>query len=115
MLAVIVWIALVVWLGLVTWSLSVVRAAAGTDPPAAAPERFPLGRVPLAGRRRAMAIGQSLALVAVLGAAAYLSDQSQWRPLPLVGLIALLVLGSDILVLDAKRFRIGGSFPGPDS
>src|ERR1041384_5054066 len=28
------------------------------------------------------------------------------------GLIALLVLGSDILVLDAKRFRIGGSFTG---
>ena len=33
-------------------------------------------------------------------------------PLPLVGLLALLVLGSDILVLDAKRFRIGGSFTG---
>ena len=30
----------------------------------------------------------------------------------LVGLIALLVLGSDFLVLDAKRFRIGGSFLG---
>ena len=29
-----------------------------------------------------------------------------------MGLLALLVLGSDILVLDAKRFRIGGSFTG---
>ena len=48
----------------------------------------------------------------VLGAAAYLSDESQWKPVPLTGLIAVLVLGSDLLVLDAKRFRIGGSFTG---
>ena len=48
----------------------------------------------------------------MLGAAVYLSDASQWEPLPLVGLLALLVLGADILVLDAKRFRIGGSFTG---
>src|SRR3954454_24762819 len=115
LLAVIVWIALVVWLGLVMWSLSVVRAAAGTDAPAPTVpirEHLATGRVPYAGRRRAMAFGQALALVVVLAAAAYLSDESQWTPLPLVGLIALLVLGSDILVLDAKRFRIGGSFTG---
>ncbi len=71
-----------------------------------------VARLPYAGRRRAVAIGQFVALVAVLGAAAYLSDENQWKPLPLTGLIALLVLGSDILVLDAKRFRIGGSFTG---
>src|SRR4051794_38484679 len=112
LLAVIVWIALVVWLALVIWSLSVVRGAAGTDAPAPTRERIPTGRVPFAGRRRAMAGGQAIALVCVLGAAAALSDESQWTPLPLVGLIALLVLGSDILVLDAKRFRIGGSFTG---
>jgi putative nucleotidyltransferase with HDIG domain len=114
LLAVIVWIALVVWLGLVIWSLSVVRAAAGSDAPAPPTERerFPAGRVPFAGRRRAMAIGQAIALAATLGAAAYLSDKEQWDDLPLVGLLALLVLGSDILVLDAKRFRIGGSFTG---
>src|SRR4051795_2637736 len=112
LLAVIVWIALVVWLGLVLWSLSVVRAAAGSDAPAPGPARIPTGHVPFAGRRRAMAVGQTAALAAVLGVAAYLSDDGQWKPLPLVGLIALLVLGSDILVLDAKRFRIGGSFTG---
>src|SRR4051794_17533539 len=56
-----------------------------------------------------MAITQGVLLVAVLGLAGYLSTESQWEPLPLVGLIALLVLGSDILVLDAKRFRIGGA------
>src|SRR3954463_13147154 len=112
LLVVIVWIALVVWLGLVLWSLSVVRAAAGSDAPAPGPARIPTGHVPFAGRRRAMAVGQTVALLGVLGVAAYLSDASQWEPLPLVGLIALLVLGSDILVLDAKRFRIGGSFTG---
>jgi putative nucleotidyltransferase with HDIG domain len=114
LVAVIVWIALVVWLGLVIWSLSVVRAAAGADAPAppAERERTPVTRLPFAGRRRAMAIGQSIALVITLAAAAYLSDESQWEPLVLVGLLALLVLGSDILVLDAKRFRIGGSFTG---
>src|SRR4051812_39875741 len=57
-----------------------------------------------------MAVAQAIGLAAALGAAAYLSDESQWKPLPLVGLLALLVLGSDILVLDAKRFRIGGAF-----
>src|SRR3954451_22361534 len=60
-IAVIVWIALVVWLGLVLWSLSVVRAAAGTDAPAPPPpprDHFPAGRVPYAGRRRVMAVGQ---------------------------------------------------------
>jgi putative nucleotidyltransferase with HDIG domain len=59
-----------------------------------------------------MAGGQAIALVVVLGAAISLSDRSQWTPEPLVGLLALLVLGSDILVLNAKRFRIGGSFTG---
>ena len=108
----IVWIALVVWLVLVLWSLSVMRAAAGADAPAPTPEGSQYGGVPLAGRRRATAAAQALALAVALAAAVDLSDAEQWRPLRLVGLLALLVLGSDILVLDAKRFRIGGSFTG---
>ena len=108
----IVWIALVVWLGLVIWSLSVVRAAAGADAPAPARTRAPAGGVPFAGRRRAMAVSQGVLLVVALAATVSVSDESQWAPLPLTGLLALLVLGSDILVLDAKRFRIGGSFTG---
>ena len=51
-------------------------------------------------------------LVVALGRHGALSDENQWTPLPLTGLLALLVLGQDILVLDAKRFRIGGSFTG---
>jgi hypothetical protein len=109
---VIVWIALVVWLALVMWSFSVMRATAGADAPAPMRNRSPYGGVPLAGRRRGIAVGQALALVAVPAAAGYLSDAGQWHPLPLVGLLTLLVLGSDVLVFDAKRFRIGGSFTG---
>src|SRR4051794_24413796 len=112
LLPVIVWIALVVWLGLVIWSLSVVRAAAGADAPAPARTRAPTGGVPFAGSRRAMAISQGVLLVVALAITVLVSDQEQWTPLPLTGLLALLVLGSDILVLDAKRFRIGGSFTG---
>ena len=59
-----------------------------------------------------MAFGQAFALVVVLAVAASLSDESQWEDWKIVGLLALLVLGSDVLVLDAKRFRIGGSFTG---
>ena len=108
----IVWIALVVWLGLVIWSLSVVRAAAGADAPAPTRTRAPTSGVPFAGRRRLIAVGQGVLLVVALAATVLLSDENQWTPLPLTGLLALLVLGSDILVLDAKRFRIGGSFTG---
>jgi hypothetical protein len=111
-LAVIVWIALVVWLGLVVWSLSVVRAAAGSDPPAPARGRAATSRILYAGRRRAMAFGQAVGLVVAIALAAYLSRPDQWDDLKLIGLLALLVLGSDLLVLDAKRFRIGGSFTG---
>ena len=108
----IVWIALVVWLGLVIWSLSVVRAAAGADAPAPTRTRGPTSGAPFAGRRRLIAVGQGVLLVVALAATVLLSDENQWTPLPLTGLLALLVLGSDILVLDAKRFRIGGSFTG---
>ena len=116
MLAVVVWVALVVWLALVIWSLSVVRAAAGADAPAAAPPepiRESRPRLPLAGRRRWVAIAQAVAAGRLLRSPRSCSPTpSSGAPLPLVGLLALLVLGSDILVLDAKRFRIGGSFTG---
>ncbi|HWK26531.1 MAG TPA: HD domain-containing phosphohydrolase [Solirubrobacter sp.] len=106
----IVWIALVVWLGLVVWSLSVVRAAASAD----APERprAPKRGVPYAGRRRAIVAGQALGLVAALAGTVVVSDSGQWDQPTLLGLIALLVLGSDLLTLNAKRFSIGGSFTG---
>src|SRR3954453_22551411 len=90
LLFVIVWIALVVWLGLVIWSLSVVRSAAGADAPPPARTRAPYGGGSLAWRRRAKAIRQGL-LLAVVGAVTVLvSDENQWTPLPLTGLLALL-------------------------
>src|SRR4051812_4537469 len=85
LLSVIVWIALVVWLGLVIWSLSVVRAAAGADAPAPARSKTLNVGIPYAGRRRAIALSQGVALVFVLAATVVLSGQSQWEPVPLVG------------------------------
>ena len=41
-----------------------------------------------------------------------LSTAEQWTPFDLVGLLAVLVVGSDFLTLRAKRFRISGSFLG---
>src|SRR3954465_15178152 len=88
-LPVVVWIALVVWLGLVIWSLSVVRAAADADAPApvsAASRRAGAARLPYAGRRRAMAIGQGVLLVVAAATTVYVSTEEQWHPVALVGL-----------------------------
>ena len=40
------------------------------------------------------------------------SEAAQWQPVELVGLLAVLVIGSDFMTLEAKRFRISGSFLG---
>jgi hypothetical protein len=57
-------------------------------------------------------IVEAALLVAVCVTAVLVSDAGQWSPLSMVGLLAVLVLGSDFIVLEAKRFRIGGSFLG---
>jgi hypothetical protein len=46
-----------------------------------------------------------------VAATVLVSDADQWSPPAMVGLLAVLVLGSDFIVLDAKRFRIGGLVP----
>ena len=57
-------------------------------------------------------MAESLLLAGSIRAAALLSTAEQWRPLDLVGLLAVVVIGSDFLTLRAKRFRISGSFLG---
>jgi putative nucleotidyltransferase with HDIG domain len=111
-----VWVAIAAWLALVAWTLAIVRSAAEADAPAhgaARARRRPARRPRRAhGRRRTLVVAQATLLVVVTAAAAATSSAEQWRPTALVGLLAVLVLGSDVLVLDAKRFRIGGSFTG---
>jgi putative nucleotidyltransferase with HDIG domain len=109
---VIVWFAIALWVVIVSWSLALMRAAGHSDehavesPPAPPP-------APLASSRaRIVLLAQSALLTAVIAAAALLSSRDQWEPWALVGLLVVLVLGSDFIVLDAKRFRIGGSFLG---
>src|SRR3954447_5162638 len=64
-------------------------------------------------RRRRLLIAAQGALLAVVTLIAVLtSTAEQWSPSVLVGLLAVLVVGSDFLTLEAKRFRVSGSFLG---
>ena len=105
----VLWIALVVWLAIVAWSLAVVRAAAH-DEPEPAFRRY--GRMPDAHRRRRVLAGQAVILLLSIVAAALFSTRDQWHPVALVGLLAVLAIGSDFMTVEAKRFRISGSFLG---
>jgi hypothetical protein len=112
--SVIVWLAVVLWLVIVAWSLALMRAA-GSAERRAGEERHATRRPapPLRpGRRRRAIVAQSLLLAVVIASAVVLSTEAQWEPPAMVGLLFVLVLGSDFIVLDAKRFRIGGSFLG---
>jgi hypothetical protein len=113
---VIVWLAVALWVVIVAWSLALMRAASTTDgrridaePPPPRRRDFPiLGRT----RTRALVVTQGALLASSIGAAVLLSTRDQWQPFDLVGLLAVLVVGSDFLTLHAKRFRISGSFLG---
>jgi len=115
---VIVWLAVALWLVIVCWSLALMRAAGtpedlprlGHEEPHVVPERPQ--RVLDVGRRRTLVIGQCALLGVVTILAVFLSDAEQWQPIELVGLLAVLVIGSDFMTLEAKRFRISGSFLG---
>jgi putative nucleotidyltransferase with HDIG domain len=114
---VIVWLAVALWLVIVGWSLALMRAAGTPDdlprlgPPE--PERTPDRPLVLgARRRRALVIGQGVLLAVVAVVAVLTSEAEQWQPIELVGLLAVLVIGSDFMTLEAKRFRISGSFLG---
>jgi hypothetical protein len=113
---VIVWLAVVLWLVIVAWSLALMRAAGSADRRGSAADDRQAARRPAPplrpGRRRTAVIGQSVLLAIVIASAVLLSDEGQWQPPAMVGLLFVLVLGSDFIVLDAKRFRIGGSFLG---
>jgi putative nucleotidyltransferase with HDIG domain len=114
---VIVWLAVALWLVIVGWSLALMRAAGNPDEPHTRPpepERLP-DRPPLQlseRNRRVLVIAQGVLLGAAIAAAVLLSDARQWEDEELVALLAVLVVGSDFLTLEAKRFRISGSFLG---
>jgi putative nucleotidyltransferase with HDIG domain len=123
---VVVWLAVVLWVVIVAWSLALMRAAtSGEEPdlPGSAPHLEPEPEVPPPPPRRELRLPALLPESVIVGAelvmlggsiiaAVLLSDSSQWRPAELVGLLAVLVVGSDFLTLHAKRFRISGSFLG---
>lgn len=121
----IVWLAVFLWLVIVAWSLALMRAAGTSDPesarepaaePVSGPPREPRPRRAAPSlrtrRRRATVLAQGALLAASVAGAVIVSDADQWSPRSMVGLLAVLVIGSDFVVLDAKRFRIGLSFLG---
>jgi putative nucleotidyltransferase with HDIG domain len=113
--SVIVWLAVALWVVIVAWSLALMRAASGAD--RAGPESTeppPPRPLPVLNphRRLRLVVAESILLGGSIAAAVLLSTEEQWRPLDLVGLLAVVVVGSDFLTLRAKRFRISGSFLG---
>ena len=120
-LLVVVWLAVILWVVIVAWSLALMRAATASEPdlPGSRPEAEPESHAPRRELRmpgplpERLIVGVEIVmLVGSIAAAALLSDQTQWTPPELVGLLAVLVVGSDFLTLHAKRFRISGSFLG---
>jgi putative nucleotidyltransferase with HDIG domain len=114
---VIVWLAVALWVVIVVWSLALMRVASTNDRdrrrrPEPQPSRPRI--VPVLGRHRERNawIVQGLILTGSLAAMVLLSTDDQWDQFDLVGLIGVLVVGSDFLTLRAKRFRISGSFLG---
>ena len=107
----IVWFAVALWLVIVSWSLALMRAARSAELKPEEPPPLPQARVSTR-RERSVTIAEAVLLTAVVVAAALLSTEAQWEPWALVGLLTVLVLGSDFIVLEARRFRIGGSFLG---
>jgi putative nucleotidyltransferase with HDIG domain len=111
---VVVWLAVALWVVIVAWSLALMRAATVSEREAAEEAPLPARRVRLAPRipERTVVAAELVLLAGSVAGAAVASDASQWRPGDLVGLLAVLVVGSDFLTLRAKRFRISGSFLG---
>ena len=111
----IVWLAVALWVMIVAWSLALMRAASGAERAEPEPtEPQPLRRTPVPGPHREinLVVAETVLLVVSITVAALLSTKEQWQPLDLVGLLAVVVVGSDFLTLRAKRFRISGSFLG---
>jgi putative nucleotidyltransferase with HDIG domain len=113
--SVIVWLAVVLWLVILAWSLALMRAAGSARPalrPRADGPRRQAPRLRARPHRRALMAVEAMVLVGSVVAAALLSTPTQWNPPELVGLLAVLAVGSDFLTLETKRARISGSFLG---
>jgi len=117
---VIVWLAVVLWLVIVAWSLALMRAAGTADTCTESPDEEladlptmrPVPPLPPSKRRNVLIAGEAALLLVSVAAAILLSTAEQWRPVELVGLLAVLAWGSDFLTLETKRARISGSFLG---
>jgi putative nucleotidyltransferase with HDIG domain len=110
---VIVWFAVALWVVIVSWSLALMRAAGTSElKPVETPPPLPPPAALGSRRMKLVLWAEGLLLAGVVVTAVLVSSADQWAPWELVGLLTVLVLGSDFIVLEARRFRIGGSFLG---
>ena len=114
LIGVIVWFAVALWVVIVSWSLALMRAAGDGEARAQAAQAPPRTLPVVASSRRWQAVvyTEGLLLAVVVAVAALLSTTEQWKDWELVGLLTVLVLGSDYMTLAARRFRISGAFLG---
>jgi hypothetical protein len=112
---VIVWLAVALWVVIVVWSLALMRVASTNDrerrhrpePERPAPRARPkLGP----DREKHLMILWSVVLAGSVAAIVLLSTKKQWEEYDLVGLLAVLVIGSELLTADAIRGRTRGLY-----
>ena len=113
---VIVWLAAGLWLVIIAWSLALMRARDATEgkkEARAARRALRHPRPAHPGERRMGVAGiETVLLVGSIAGAVMLSSSRQWDSLELVGLLAVLAWGSELLTLKTSRARISGSFHG---
>ena len=118
----IVLIGLAAWLAIVIVVLAGLRAASHADDladrharalatgaPATAPVAVP--ELPGAPRRRQLAVAEAATVVLVAVLAIDTSQRTDWEPLALTGMLAVLAIAGDLRTFRARRFRISASFP----
>src|SRR4051812_49567347 len=115
-------IGLACWLAIVIVVLAALRAASHADDladrharvlatggaptlPVAPPD------LPGAGRRRQLTVAEAATVVLVTVLAVDTSRATDWQPLALTGLLAVLAVAGDLQTFRARRFRISASFP----
>jgi putative nucleotidyltransferase with HDIG domain len=67
-------------------------------------------RVTVALRRLILSCLATVVLVAAATAAALSSRAGDWQPLPLLGLLFILAVGSELLIVESRGLRLSGSF-----
>ena len=108
--ATVIVLAITAWAATILGVLSIARAGRGDDAVAFERAAPPAEPAPVTRLERRITLAQYALLLAALAVAALVSREADWRPLELVALLTVLAVVSDLLALEARRFRVSGSF-----